>query len=83
MSFALKANLPGHWGMHAAMAAAYAQLGERDAAGKSLQALLRLRPDFANTIRKDVEKWWEPDYGKHLIDGLRKAGLAIADEPHQ
>ena len=44
---------------------------------KALQALLKLRPDFANTIRKDIEKWWEPDYGKHFIDGLRKAGLEI------
>ena len=79
LNFALKSNLPGHWGMHAAMAAAYGQLGERDAAGKALRDLLKLRPDFADTIRKDVEKWWEPDYGKHLIDGLRKAGLEIAD----
>ena len=78
LNFVLKANLPGHWGMQAAMAAAYGQLGERDAAGKALQDLLKLRPDFADTIRKDVEKWWEPDYGKHLIDGLRKAGLEIA-----
>jgi tetratricopeptide (TPR) repeat protein len=80
LSFVLKANLPGHWGMQAAMAACYGQLGERDAAAKALHALLKLRPDFADTIRKDVEKWWEPDYGKHLIEGLRKAGLQIAGE---
>jgi adenylate cyclase len=80
LNFVIKANLPGHWGTQAAMAAAYGQLGERDAAGKALQALLKLRPDFADTIRKDVEKWWERDYGKHLIDGLRKAGLEIAGE---
>jgi TolB-like protein len=80
LNFVLKANLPGHWGTQAAMAATYAQLGERDAAGKALQALLKLRPDFADTIRKDVEKWWEPEYGKHFIDGLRKAGLEIAEE---
>jgi hypothetical protein len=66
--------------MQAAMAAAYGQLGEHDAADKALRDLLKLRPDFADTIRKDVEKWWEPDYGKHLIDGLRKAGLEIASE---
>jgi hypothetical protein len=78
LNFVLKSNLPGHWGMQAAMAACYGQLEERDAAAKSLHALLKLRPDFADTIRKDVEKWWEPDYGKHLIDGLRKAGLEIA-----
>jgi hypothetical protein len=34
--------------------------------------------DFADTIHMDIEKWWEPDSGKHLIDGLRKAGLEIA-----
>ena len=64
--------------MQAAMAATYGQLGQRDAAAKALRDLLKLRPDFAVTIRRDVEKWWEPDYGKHLIDGLRKAGLEIA-----
>jgi TolB-like protein len=80
LNFVLKANLPGHWGTQAAMAAAYGQLGESDAAGKALRDLLELRPNFADTIRKDVEKWWEPDYGKHLIDGLRKAGLEIAGE---
>jgi tetratricopeptide (TPR) repeat protein len=79
LNFVLKANLPGHWGTQAAMAAAYGQLGERGPASKALQALLKLRPDFAATIRKDVEKWWEPDYGKHLIDGLRKAGLEIGE----
>jgi tetratricopeptide (TPR) repeat protein len=80
LNFVLKGNLPGHWGMHAGMAVCYGQLGERDAAGKALQALLKLRPDFADTICHDVEKWWEPDYGKHFIDGLRKAGLEIGDK---
>ena len=59
------------------MAAAYGQLGERDAAGKALRDLLKLRPDFAATVRKDIEKWWEPEYVERLIDGLRKAGLDV------
>ena len=46
---ALKVNLPGHWGVHVATAAAYGQLGQRDAAGKALRELLKLRPDFATT----------------------------------
>jgi len=79
LNFVLKANLPGHWGTQAALAASYGQLGERDAAGKALRDLLKLRPDFANTIHKDCEKWWGPDYGKRFIDGLRKAGLSIPD----
>ena len=80
LNFVLKANLPGHWGTQVAIAACYGQLGEDDAAGKALRDLLKLRPDFADTVSKDVAKWWTPDYGKHLIDGLRKAGLEIAGD---
>ena len=50
IAFLLKADLRGHWGMHAGLAAAHAQLGENDAAGKALQDLLKLRPDFRG--------WW-------------------------
>jgi TolB-like protein len=78
LNFALKVNLPGHWFQHATVAAASGQLGETDAAAKALRDLLKLRPDFAARVRKDMEKWWKPDYVEHLIDGLRKAGLKIA-----
>ncbi len=80
LEFVLKANLPGHWGFHAASAAARGQLGDREAAGKALNELLRLRPDFAATALANFERWWEPGYVKRLIDGLRKAGLDIAPE---
>src|SRR5262249_53185322 len=50
------------------------------AATKASHALLKLRPNFAATVRKDIEKWWEPEPLERLIDGLRKAGLEIADE---
>jgi tetratricopeptide (TPR) repeat protein len=84
LDFLIKSNLPGHWGMQAGMAACHGQLGERDAAAKALQALLKLRPDFADTICKEVEKWWNPDYGERFIDGLRKAGLEIeGEEPNE
>jgi len=78
LSCALKVNLPGHWFSHAAMAAACGHLGERDAAAKALRELLKVRPDFAATALKDIEKWWEPEYRERLIDGWRKAGLDIA-----
>src|SRR5437762_13990575 len=55
LNFVLKANLPCHWGMHAGMAACYGQLGDRGAASRVLQDLLKQRPDCADTIRKDVE----------------------------
>ncbi len=81
LSFALKSNLPNHWGAHTAMAAVCGQLGERDTARKALRDLLKLRPDFAASARKDFEKWWAPEYVEQLMDGLRKAGLEIAGEP--
>jgi serine/threonine-protein kinase len=78
LGFALKVNLPGHWFAHASLAAAYGQLGEGEAAAKSVRELLKVRPDFAATVRKDIEKWWHPEYVERLIDGWRKAGLEIA-----
>ena len=83
LSFALKSNLPDHWGMHAALAAAYGQLGEREAAGKSLRELLTLRPDYARTARPQLAKWFDPELMEQLIDGLRKAGLEIQGEQGQ
>jgi TolB-like protein/tetratricopeptide (TPR) repeat protein len=80
LGFALKVNLPGQWFSHAATAAAFGQLGERDAAAKAVRDLLRVRPDFAATVRGDIEKWWEPEYVESMIDGWRKAGLEIAGE---
>jgi TolB-like protein/Tfp pilus assembly protein PilF len=75
IGFVLKANLPGHWFFHAALAAAHGQLGERDTAGKALRELTRLRPEYASIVRGESAKWWSPEYVEHFIDGLRKAGL--------
>jgi len=80
LDFALKVNLPGHWFSHAAIAAAYGQLGERAAGLKAGQQLLKLRPNFAGSGRKDLEKLWDAEYVESLLDGLRKAGLEIRDE---
>ena len=44
-----------------ALAAAYGQLGEREAAGRAVRDLLGLRPDFAATRASEVAKWWEPE----------------------
>jgi hypothetical protein len=63
--------------MHLAMAAACAQLGQRDQAERALRELLKVRPSLASTLRSDLEKWWGPEYVERLIDGLRKAGLDI------
>ena len=60
------------------LAAAFGQLGERESAQKALKELFALRPDFAATAREEFGKWFDPELVEHLIDGLRKAGLEIA-----
>jgi tetratricopeptide (TPR) repeat protein len=78
LAFLTKVNLPNHWAMPAFTAAACAQLGQREAASKAVLHLLQLRPGFVATVRKDIEKWWEPDYVEQMIDGWRKAGLDVS-----
>jgi TolB-like protein/Tfp pilus assembly protein PilF len=75
----LKSNMTDNWGRHALLAAAYGQLSEREEAGKALRDMLRLRPNVGATIQREVEKWFDPEYGQRLIEGLRKAGLEIGD----
>ncbi len=79
-NFGLKMNLAQNWGGHALMAAACGQLGEKDAAARSMRELLRIRPDFAARIWRDRKKWFDDEHGAHLLEGLRKAGLEIASE---
>jgi tetratricopeptide (TPR) repeat protein len=75
LDFALKIQMPGFWRSNFALAVAYGQLGERDSAGRALQDLLALRPDFGSEARRELAKWWDPELVELLIDGLRKAGL--------
>jgi eukaryotic-like serine/threonine-protein kinase len=81
VSVGLKINLPDFFATHEALASAYGQLGERDAAARHLRELLRLKPDFVATMRDELGKWFDRDMVEHQIDGLRKAGLEIAGGP--
>jgi len=80
VSVGLKFNIPGFFATHLFMAAAYAQLGERDAAGKELRDLLRVRPGIAVWAREGLRRYHDPELVEHYIDGLRKAGLGITSE---
>ncbi|MBV9340717.1 MAG: protein kinase [Acidobacteria bacterium] len=77
LDVAARMDMPGFFHAVALRAAALGQLGHREAAQKALQELLVLRPDFANSVRRDYEKWWDSKTIDHLIEGLRKAGLEI------
>ena len=78
LEVALKVNMPGFWRTNLALATAYGQLGEREAAYNAVRELLALRPDFPVVAREELGKWWDAELVGHLIDGLRKAGLEIA-----
>ena len=80
LDFALKVNMPGFWRTNVALAAAYGQLGELEAARNAVQQLLAVRPDFAALAREELGKWWDAELVEHLIEGLRKAGLEIASQ---
>jgi TolB-like protein/tetratricopeptide (TPR) repeat protein len=78
VDFALKVNMPPFWRTSFALAIAYGQLGEREAASKAVRELLALRPNFPEVAREELGKWWDPELVEHFVDGLRKAGLEIA-----
>jgi TolB-like protein/tRNA A-37 threonylcarbamoyl transferase component Bud32/tetratricopeptide (TPR) repeat protein len=78
LNFALKANMPGFWQTSLALATAYGQLGEREAANNALRELLGARPDYATNARQQLSNRWYPEFVELLVDGLRKAGLEIA-----
>ncbi len=80
LDVALKINMAGFWRANLALAAAYGQLGEREAARNALQALLAVKPECAVAAREELGKSWDPELVEHLLEGLRKAGLEIVSE---
>jgi len=82
LQIALKINMPGDYYVPAVIAAAYAQLGQTEAARSALEQLLAGKPDFAEAARADLEKWFGPcELVEHFLDGMRKAGLEIVATP--
>jgi adenylate cyclase len=73
------ANMPNYFHVPAIQAAALGQLGRPEEALKAVQDLLALRPDFATAARQEYAKWYDEEHVDQVIDGLRKAGMKIAD----
>jgi adenylate cyclase len=77
---ALRMNMPGYFYTHAVLAAAYGQLGEKEAARGALRDLLALRPHFAAEAWEELGKFYGPgELLERIVDGLRKAGLDIPE----
>ena len=60
------------------LTAACAQLGDHAASDDAMREVRRRTADVAGEARALFEKWFEPRLVEHLMDGLRKAGLAAA-----
>ena len=72
----------GFWANHSALAQVYGQLGRLDEARAAAATLLELNPTFGEKAREELRKFFHAaDHIEHPIDGLRKAGLDIPDEP--
>jgi len=79
LEFALKVNMPAFWRTQLALAMCYGQLGELEQARAALQELLKIRPGYATAPREELEKWHHTEIIDHVLEGLRKAGLEIAE----
>ncbi len=80
LGFALKINIPGYFFTHLITAAAYGQLGMKKPAEKAVDELIATRPEIATAAREDLGIWFQSDHVEHVLEGLRKAGLEIAEE---
>ena len=80
LGYALKINLPNFLWTHTMLAAVYGQLGQPEDAGNAVQELLKLNPHAAQIILAAWRSRYDPELVTRLLEGLRKAGLDIADE---
>ena len=79
LKFAREINMPDLWISQVLLAAIYGQLGKLEKAQQAKSDLLRLRPEFANEAREEFGKRYLPDFADKLIEGLRRAGMEIAN----
>ncbi len=74
------ANISGIFWSPVLLAAAHAQLGQTKEARAALQEAIALKPDLPTVARDIILRWYLEETGTHLLEGLRKAGLATTGE---
>lgn len=80
---AQKIDMPGYFLSHVARGAAYGKLGREQEAESAAASLLELYPDFLVGARELIgRRVKSAELVEDLIDGLRKSGLDIRDEPN-
>lgn len=81
LEFARRVDMPGFWWSRVWLAVTYAQVGQSDNARLEIAEALKLNPGFKNDPYKYLRQWFKSEQSvRHMVDGLRKAGLAIHEE---
>ena len=83
LNYSLKINLPGFFATYEVLAATYGQLGEQQAASQALGEMLKLVPNFGQAAPMLKSIWFSPEMVERVLEGLRKAGLQITDDPRK
>ncbi len=82
LRWAVKIEIPPWWKTHALLAISYGQLGMQEEATQAVNDLLAVYPSYAENARREFRKYyWDETELEHVMDGFRKAGLDIPDEP--
>jgi TolB-like protein/cytochrome c-type biogenesis protein CcmH/NrfG len=81
LEHAMQVNMPGLFWQPLVIAAICGQLGRRTEAAAAVRDLLALDPDFGKHARRDIAVWhFASGLLDSILDGVRNAGLEIADE---
>jgi TolB-like protein len=76
---AIRTNAPYLFWLQIVLAAAHGQVGEQQPASAAVRALMTLIPSFSANPRAVLHTWIQADMVEHLIQGLQKAGMSIAE----
>ena len=76
---AVRTNAPYLFWLQIVLAAAHGQLGEQEPAAAAVRALLTQIPSFSADPRAILNTWIQADMVEHLVQGLQKAGMSIAE----
>jgi TolB-like protein/Tfp pilus assembly protein PilF len=80
LAYLERMNTPDYYRVYVLQAMVYGQMGEYAKAQEALDRIGRLRPDFLADPVAEMSHWGlSRDLLERSIDGLKKAGVAIAD----
>jgi adenylate cyclase len=75
-----KADIPSVIHSHVILAMAHAELGRMKEAEAEVREILKIDPDYGRNVVADMKKHnVHPDIVRAIVEGLRKAGLTVAD----